>query len=232
MRGSRKFCQRGSNSDVFYIFFLVDEVWGRGGSNTTKSRPLSARQRGVWLVGRWWPNNECGLGSFAFRGSGRYFLTPPPPPAIFCDFSGGGGQDHLPPSPHPRMSLLMVHQSVWTSRISVSSSCPIGFKAGSTWFLPIRGIPKRELFKRLFPIGRLWRLLLNDISLDSSVGVLNWISRSIRETRLVLSSVWSDTWVWYPFNVVNGSIHVVSTGTSLPDLPTRIKLKKNNLAII
>ena len=40
MRGSRKFCQKGSNFDVFY--FLVDE--GRDDPNTTKSgnrRPAS-----------------------------------------------------------------------------------------------------------------------------------------------------------------------------------------------
>ena len=141
-----------------------------------------------------------------------------------------GGSGPLFPFMDPGLLLLMFHQSVWTSRISVSSSCSIGFKAGSTWFLPIRGIPKRELLKRLFPIGRLWRLLLNDISLVSPVGVLNWISRSTRETRLVLSSVCSDTWVWYPFNVVNGSIHVVSTGTSLPDLPTRIENKNKQWA--
>ena len=39
MRGSRKFCQRGSNLDNF---FLDDE--GREGPNTTLSRPSSARQ--------------------------------------------------------------------------------------------------------------------------------------------------------------------------------------------
>ena len=39
MRGSRKFCQRGSNFDVF----LVDD--GRDDPNTTKSGPSSARQR-------------------------------------------------------------------------------------------------------------------------------------------------------------------------------------------
>ena len=41
MRGSRKFCQRGSNSDFFC--FLVDEELED--PNTTKNRPSSARQR-------------------------------------------------------------------------------------------------------------------------------------------------------------------------------------------
>ena len=39
MRGSRKFCQGGSNCD---IFFLVDE--GREEPNTNISVPSSARQ--------------------------------------------------------------------------------------------------------------------------------------------------------------------------------------------
>ena len=37
MRGSRKFCQRGSNSDVFVCVFIVDE--GREDPNTTISWP-------------------------------------------------------------------------------------------------------------------------------------------------------------------------------------------------
>ena len=43
MRGSRRFCQRGSNFDVFFVlYFLVDE--GREDQNTTISRPSSAHQ--------------------------------------------------------------------------------------------------------------------------------------------------------------------------------------------
>ena len=42
MRGSRKFCQSGSNFDSFFVVvdFLVDE--GKVGSNTTKSEPSLA----------------------------------------------------------------------------------------------------------------------------------------------------------------------------------------------
>ena len=50
MRGSKKFCQRGSNCDnVFFLFvcFLVDE--GRIDPNTTISGPTSARQQGPTL---------------------------------------------------------------------------------------------------------------------------------------------------------------------------------------
>ena len=45
MRGSRKFCQRGSNFDnsFFVCFFLVDE--GKEDPNTTISGPSWARQR-------------------------------------------------------------------------------------------------------------------------------------------------------------------------------------------
>ena len=44
MRGSRKFCQRGSNTDFFFFFFF--SWWVRERIEiSTKSRPSSARQR-------------------------------------------------------------------------------------------------------------------------------------------------------------------------------------------
>ena len=50
MRGSRKFCQRGSNIDN--LFFLFDE--GRNDKNTTISGPSSARQRNaIKMAFRW-----------------------------------------------------------------------------------------------------------------------------------------------------------------------------------
>ena len=64
MRGSRKFCQRGSNLDNV---FLVR--WGRTYPNTTISGPFSARQRNASLACRLWPKNESWLGSF-FKGIG------------------------------------------------------------------------------------------------------------------------------------------------------------------
>ena len=49
MRGSRKFCQRGSNYDKF---FLVNE--GREDPNTTNSGPSSARQQNaIKMAFRW-----------------------------------------------------------------------------------------------------------------------------------------------------------------------------------
>ena len=61
MRGSRKFCQRGS------IFFF-DE--GIDDPNITFNGPLSARQRNVIFTGEpTWPNIECWHGSFViFQG--------------------------------------------------------------------------------------------------------------------------------------------------------------------
>ena len=42
MRGSRKFCQRGSKFDKVFFFFLVDE--GIEDSNNAINGPSSARQ--------------------------------------------------------------------------------------------------------------------------------------------------------------------------------------------
>ena len=50
VRGSRKFCQRGSNFDN--VFFLIYE--GKDDLNTTISRASSARQRNVILMAFRW----------------------------------------------------------------------------------------------------------------------------------------------------------------------------------
>ena len=49
VRGSRKFCQRGSNFDnvFFFLFFFFE---GRKDQNTTISGPSSARQRNAGSV--------------------------------------------------------------------------------------------------------------------------------------------------------------------------------------
>ena len=52
IRGSRKFCQRGSNFDKFFFLLLVDE--GREYPNTTISGPSLARQRNaIEMAFRW-----------------------------------------------------------------------------------------------------------------------------------------------------------------------------------
>ena len=54
VRGSRKFCQRGYNTDN--VFFLVDGM--ERGSNDTKSGPSSARQRNaIEMEFRWRADN-------------------------------------------------------------------------------------------------------------------------------------------------------------------------------
>ena len=57
MRGSRKFCQRGSNcNNVFFLsFFIFDE--GRKDPSNTISGPSLARQRNaILMVCRWRAN--------------------------------------------------------------------------------------------------------------------------------------------------------------------------------
>ena len=92
MRGSRMFCQSGSNFDNLFFSW-----WGGRGSKYHISRPLigppaKRHLNGVSLVGRWWPNIECWLGSFDFSGDpDQYFKMP----YIFVIFQGGSG----PPVP-------------------------------------------------------------------------------------------------------------------------------------
>ena len=67
MRGSRKFCQRGSNFDNVVVF-LVDEGWED--PNTTVSRPSSEKRHGVSLRADDGPTLNTGLvASRFFRGS-------------------------------------------------------------------------------------------------------------------------------------------------------------------
>ena len=95
MRGSRKFCQRGSNFEN-----AIFSWWGEGGPKYHYKRavtgPLAKRHlNGVSLACRWWPKIECWLCSFVIlRGSGPILLRNPK----FLWFSGVGGPD--PPSPH------------------------------------------------------------------------------------------------------------------------------------
>ena len=79
MRGSRKFCQRGSNLDkgrflvffvifYYYYFFFGGGVFqvdgGRADPNTTKSGSLSARQRNAE---QWWTKLTVLFDDFFFR---------------------------------------------------------------------------------------------------------------------------------------------------------------------
>ena len=100
MRVSRKFSQRGSNSDNV---FLADER--RDDPKSTKSGPSSALQRnaiylnGVSLAGRWWPNIECSIGSLVVLQGTSIAKTP----IFFVIFQGGGGSGPPVPPPDPHM---------------------------------------------------------------------------------------------------------------------------------
>ena len=94
MLGSRKSCQRGSNSDVFF-----DE--GKEDPNTTKIGPSLASQRNDIIMAFCWrakagPTLNVGLVAlYFFRGSGPVLLGNP----IFLRFFRGGGvQTTCPPS--------------------------------------------------------------------------------------------------------------------------------------
>ena len=101
MRGSRKFCQRGSNFDNV---FLVDERWED--PNTTISRPSSARQRNAIKMAKLTMgiqyldgvslacNIECWLGSFVFFLG--IWTRNAKKPYIFVIFQGGGGAGSAP----------------------------------------------------------------------------------------------------------------------------------------
>ena len=103
MRGSRKFCQRGSNFDddflffFFFFFFLLGENWWGGGS----------KYRYKWAIfgppakRRCCPNIECWLGFQGIRTS----ITKKP--YIFHVFSGGWGVRTPCPSPlNPHMVCM------------------------------------------------------------------------------------------------------------------------------
>ena len=71
MRGSRKFCQRGSNSDnvLFRIAPKVVLINAKWHQKWAIIGPPRKRHLNVSLVGRWWPNIEFWFGSFAiFQG--------------------------------------------------------------------------------------------------------------------------------------------------------------------
>ena len=85
MRGSRKFCQRGSNFDnVFFIIIRGERIkyhYQRAITGPPAKRHLNGNS--VSLACRRVPNIECRLDSFViFRGSRPVFLRNP----IFCEY--------------------------------------------------------------------------------------------------------------------------------------------------
>ena len=85
---SRKFCQRGSNFEIFFF------PQGREDPNKYHYKwaiidpPAKRHLTGVSLAGPWRPNIVCWIGSFVIlRGSWPVLLRNP----IFCNFPGSGG---------------------------------------------------------------------------------------------------------------------------------------------
>ena len=90
MRGSRKFCQRGSKFDnICFLFFVVGE--GIEDPDTAIYWPSSARQqtpfKRCFAGGPMMSNIECWLGSFVIFQGIRTSIAKKP--YIFCDFSEG-----------------------------------------------------------------------------------------------------------------------------------------------
>ena len=103
VRGSRKFCRRGSTLITFFSW------WGEVGSKydykwATIGPPAKRHFNGVSLTFRWWPNIECGLGSFVIFQEIRTSIAKKP--YIFCDFSGGVWTPCHPPL-DPRITCVM-----------------------------------------------------------------------------------------------------------------------------
>ena len=117
MRGSRKFCQRGSNFDFFFSFYVFFLFWlgeerskyhykrainGPPAKRHLNGVSLAGRLNCVWLAGRWWPNIECWTGSFVIlRGRTSVAMER----FIFVIFQGGG------PDPLSPLDSHMLHGS-------------------------------------------------------------------------------------------------------------------------
>ena len=102
MRGSKAFCQRGSNFDK-----------GREDPNTIISGPSSSRKRhAIYMAFRWREDDgltmNAGLVAVIFRGSGPELLRNP----IFCDilvFFSEGVRANWPSSGSAQRALVVTH---------------------------------------------------------------------------------------------------------------------------
>ena len=103
MRGSRTFCQRGSNFDN--VFVLVDEE--RGDPSTTISGPLTACQRNADDG----PTLNAGLVAAVFQGIRTCIVRKS---LIFVFFQGGGvsGSPVPPPDPHMDQAGWLIRH-IW-----------------------------------------------------------------------------------------------------------------------
>ena len=78
MRGSRKFCQRGSNADNVFFSMMGEELSRYHYKRALFGPPAKRHLNGVSLACRFWPKIESWLGSFTIlRGSGPVLLKNP-----------------------------------------------------------------------------------------------------------------------------------------------------------
>ena len=104
MRGSRKFCQRGSNLDHVFFSLMGEELSKYHYQRAIFGPPANRHSNGVSLAYRLWPRIESWLGSFTIlRGSGPVLLKK----TIFLCFSRGSG----PPAPPPLWIRLCITSS-------------------------------------------------------------------------------------------------------------------------
>ena len=94
MRGSRKFCQRGSNLDSVFLSLLGEELSKYHYKRALFGPPAKCHLKGVLLACRLWPKIESWLGSLTIlRGSGPVLLKN----LYFFDLQG----EVRPPCPPP-----------------------------------------------------------------------------------------------------------------------------------
>ena len=111
MRGSRKFCQMGSNLDNVYFSLMGEELSKYHYQRVIFGPPAKRHLNGVLRVCRSWPKIESWSSIFTIlRGSGPVLLKN----LNFCDFRGG--PDPLPP---PSGSAQALHPPKSKSRANV-----------------------------------------------------------------------------------------------------------------
>ena len=119
MRGSRKFCQRGSNADNVFFSLIGGEISKYHYYRAFFGPPVKRHLNGVSLACRLWPKIESWFGSFTIlRESGPVLLKK----TIILWFSRGGpdplspsGSVHALHSPVSKVGLT----SCWFSSVLV-----------------------------------------------------------------------------------------------------------------
>ena len=105
MRGSRKFCQRGSNLDNVFLVWWGGELSKYHYKRAVFGPPAKRHLNGVLLACRLWPKIESWLGSHDFKGIGTSIAKKP---LYFCDFRGEVRTACLPSPLDPHMHFILV----------------------------------------------------------------------------------------------------------------------------